>query len=93
MLREYQEKGTVLAEQFDGSKKMRDKYWILHETEYDTDLDINIGELYYLTSIRGNIKINVGDWIIQTASNSTFPYEVLSNHEFKGLYKGLGNAS
>jgi len=92
MLREYQEKRTVLAEQFDGSKKMRDKYWILHETEYDTDLDINIGELYYLTSIRGNIKINVGDWIIWTDSNSTFPKEVLSNREFKELY-GLGSAS
>ncbi|ORJ54183.1 hypothetical protein LBR_09680 [Levilactobacillus brevis] len=84
-MQKYHPSIDVYAEHFDGSEEMRNKYWILHETKRNAQLGINEGDLFYLTSVRGNIEIRVGDWII--VKNENLPVEVMSDWEFKYNYE------
>lgn len=83
-MEKYHSSVDAYAEQFDGSEKMRNKYWILHDTKWNAQLGINEGDLFYLTSIRGNIEIHVGDWIV--VKGETLITEVMSDWEFKSNY-------
>ena len=60
MLKEYRKKTTIKAEQFDGSKKMIDKYQVVTNNIFEDD--------YALPKMYGPIKVlHEGDWIVTEA--------------------------
>lgn len=87
MKKTYRQKGTVIAEQFDGSKEMCNKYWIFKKANYNTELNIHESDEYYLTSVNGNLKINVGDWIVEDKELTILPRRVITDYDFKLSYE------
>lgn len=87
MKKTYRQKGTVIAEQFDGSKEMCEKYWIIRKANYNMELYIREDDEFYLTSVNGNLKINVGDWIVEDKELSALPPRVVSDYDFKLSYE------
>lgn len=87
MKKVYRQKGTVVAEQFDGSEEMCDRYWIFRKAKYNTELNIREDDEFYLASINGNLKINVGDWIVEDKELSALPPRVVSDYDFKLSYE------
>lgn len=87
MKKVYRQKGTVIAEQFDGSEEMCNRYWIFRKAKYNGDLNIREDDEFYLASINGNLKINIGDWIVEDTELSVLPRRVLTNYDFQLSYE------
>lgn len=87
MKKTYRQKGTVIAEQFDGSKEMCEKYQIFKKANYNTELNIRESDEYYLASVNGNLKINIGDWILEDKELPILPRRVITDYEFKLSYE------
>ena len=87
MKKVYRQKGTVVAEQFDGSEEMCTRYWILREVRYNRELNIREDDEFYLTSVNGNLKINVGDWIVEDTELPILPRRVITDYDFKLSYE------
>ena len=87
MKKVYRQKGTVVAEQFDGSEEMCNRYWILREAKYNTELNIREDDEFYLTSVNGNLKINIGDWIVEDKELPVLPRRVITDYDFKLSYE------
>ena len=87
MKKVYRQKGAVIAEQFDGSEEMCNKYWIFRKAKYNMELNIREDDEFYLTSINGNLKINVGDWIVEDTELTVLPRQVITNRDFKLSYE------
>ena len=58
MLKEYREKGTIKAEQFDGSDEMANKYGMLWDLDPREDMLIP-----YLPTKEGEMLVKRGNWI------------------------------
>ena len=84
MLKKFCEVHEAVAEQFDGSQEMCNNYWIIKNQVYNNDLGIHEGTEYFKTSLRGNIKIDIGDWLV--VSEDLGEVKVLSNREFSERY-------
>ncbi|AAV35968.1 orf148 [Lactobacillus phage LP65] len=84
MLKKFCEVHEAVAEQFDGSQEMCNNYWIIKNEVYNNDLGIHEGTEYFKTSLRGNIKIDIGDWLV--VSEDIREVRVLSNYEFNERY-------
>lgn len=84
MLKKFCEVHEAVAEQFDGSQEMCNNYWIIKNEVYNNDLGIHEGTEYFKTSLRGNIKIDIGDWLV--VSEDLGEVKVLSNREFSERY-------
>jgi len=87
MKKVYRQKGTVVAEQFDGSEEMCNRYWIIRKVKYNTELNIREDDEFYLTSINGNLKINIGDWIVEDTELTVLPRQVITDYNFKLSYE------
>ncbi|AFU63120.1 hypothetical protein 8014-B2_0053 [Lactobacillus phage ATCC 8014-B2] len=96
MKKTYRQKGTVIAEQFDGSKEMCDKYWIYKKAKgfsvhaknpYGRDLNVREDDEFYLTSVNGNQKINIGDWIVKDKELPILPRRVITDYDFNSSYE------
>lgn len=83
----YRQKGTVIAEQFDGSEEMCNRYWIFRKAKYNMELNIHESDEYYLASVNGNLKINIGDWIVEDKELPVLPRRVITDYDFKLSYE------
>jgi len=87
MKKVYRQKGTVIAEQFDGSEKMCNRYWIFRKAKYNMESYIREADEFYLTSINGDLKINVGDWIVEDTELTVLTRQVITDYNFKLSYE------
>lgn len=77
MIKKYQNKETIMAEQFDGSDEMIKKY----DLDYEYDLE---GNKRFYGSFDGFLY--AGDWIVSCPNYEIYP---ISDDVFKQTYKEL----
>jgi hypothetical protein len=84
MLKEYRKTATIKAEQFDGSKEMMKKYRLIDGSDafrFNSHID---PEKVYITTLEGNLEVNVGDWI---ATGVEGEYWAIADEIFKKTYE------
>ena len=81
MLKEYRNKETFKAEQFDGSEEMKTQF---HIRRYRKSQNGKTATGYVLSAPGRLWRISVGDWIV---SGNNFVCKVISNNEFKKTYE------
>lgn len=84
MIKEYRKVATVKAEQFDGSEKMMNKYYI-----WSQDLDWPSCHVrYFLNTIGGPGKsLEIGDWIVTDFNGEHW---AINNEVFQKTYAEVG---
>lgn len=74
MLKEYRNKETFKAEQFDGSYEMMEEYEILKLAQGNGE------NIFIFETAEGSFQLNIGDWIATEANGYCW---VIKNDEFK----------
>lgn len=87
MIKEYRKKETIMAEQFDGSKQMIDKYKIIPNVEYYADESEDIISKivpFQLETLEGIMTLEKADWI---ATGSNGEHWAIRDDIFKKTYE------
>ena len=75
----YKKKSKTLFEQFDGSNELIDKYKLSRHTVLSGELT----DIYYLSTLEGEMKLTVGDWI---ATGTNGEHWAVKDKIFKKTY-------